>query len=526
MAWTILERIIGLGDVPQGFCGNPYVDNPLASYTRNAYATNPNRAEFVNAMLIDDYAFNWHDVTVGQTLTISLKDGYWIKVERQVSNYYQVTSNLPGVNAAGVSTVFNFLYFAAWLDPAQEKAAMGYYGWYSPIDYSPGYVPLSSSASSELYQILTSMLPPEPPTDPYAPGGTSEPSEPNGTFEPTEDDVDIPSTPTYNLGISHLLTAYVCDLNEINTFADYMWDNAASLAGIDKVIFGNVADCVLSVHMLPFEVSHEETASTVTVGNYPTTVQLKRATVQFVDVDCGSISLAPFWASYLDFNPLCKMTLMLPYVGEVSIDPDEVYQEIGGEAKATALNVLYRVDILTGALVCFVRVTRKKSDGSTTYPIVIGQYAGTCSLSIPISQSDFTQVKNAVFNAAMATLSLATAAASGGLTAPEAVGAAGAAVCTTANNIGNGKLRISHSGGLAGSSGFMGIQKPYLIIKRAKQSLPENFGDFRGYPLNVTKVLGECTGFTAVSEITLDAIPLTREELSELREILRGGIFI
>ena len=88
------------------------------------------------------------------------------------------------------------------------------------------------------------------------------------------------------------------------------------------------------------------------------------------------------------------------------------------------------------------------------------------------------------------------------------------------------KLKVSHSGGLTGASGFMGAQIPYVIIHRPRQSVPENFNQYGGYPSNITMTLADCSGFTSVRTCVYDGLPFTDAEIKELDDILKGGVFI
>lgn len=372
----------------------------------------------------------------------------------------------------------------------------------------------SDVSSSNLYYYLHLgiPIPPTPPgpnVNPYADGDFSEPSgDPTGDYDDTSDVISVPSVPSFNLGITSLINVWVPSTTDINNLANYLWSNF-DLTDPTKTLskmFTDPLSYILSLHMLPFTVD-SSTAITVTLAGLATTVSMPPATVQFKDIDCGSVTINEYWGNYLDYT-YTKIVLCLPFCGQVDLDPDEVMGQ--------TIKVKYRVDIITGAFVCFVYIDGDK---------VLGQYAGNCAAQIPISAADFSRLNAAVLGVAGAAASAFGSAALGGQ-GGMLNGASGGLISSIAANSQNAKVRAQHSGGLTGAPGFMGIQKPYLIIHRPRQSVPEDYEQFKGYPSNVTMQLSSCTGFTSVREIKLNGLPFTDGELTELKSILEGGVIL
>lgn len=77
-----------------------------------------------------------------------------------------------------------------------------------------------------------------------------------------------------------------------------------------------------------------------------------------------------------------------------------------------------------------------------------------------------------------------------------------------------------------GSSGFMGELRPYLIITRPIQVLPEQFGELNGYPLEVSVELGNLKGFVKVENIRLDNMDATDDEKHAITKQLMDGVFL
>ena len=358
--------------------------------------------------------------------------------------------------------------------------------------------------------------------DPYENGGYSIQDGGGGDFDDSSDVIALPSTPALNLSLNHFISAYVPSINDINDLADWIWGNYDKFDSTKVLgkIFTEPMESILSLHMLPFTPA-SSTAIAVTIGNFATGLTMKPLTLQFTDIDCGSLSFTEFWGNYLDYNPYTKIVLCLPFVGQVDLDADEVMGK--------SVSVKYRVDNLTGAFVCFVYIDSDK---------ILGQYSGECMLQVPVTAGSY-----AAMNAAIATIACTAAASFGGATAAAIGGgyggmigvekglqmggqALGETLASGASNVNGMKLQVSHSGALTGTAGFLGVMKPYAIIHRPRQCVPEHYNEMAGYPSNITKTLGDCSGFTSVRTMVYDGLPFTDGEILALDSILKGGIII
>ena len=428
----------------------------------------------------------------GNTVTLYGIDSYGRKRDCVISAY------VDPVNGYGYP-LYNLS--VARPDPEDKTGNSGTpHGWY-PSDRTT----FNEYRYYFYIMLMNVYTPPEPGTDPYEEGGISEVQTPDGSYDDTSDSITIPGAPQLNLSLNHFISAYAPNAQQLDDLADFLWGD---YSGIDRHIakfFADPTDAIISLHMLPFE-PPSSTAIEVTIGRYGTSVQMDPLTAQFKDVDCGSISILPYWDNYLDYNPFTRLTLALPYVGEVQLDPDEVMGQ--------TVSVLYRVDCLTGAFVCFVSIPDK----------ILAQYTGTCALSVPISSANYAQANSAILNAATQAVGAAAGVAMGGGAA--VLTDAGLGAASTALNVSNAKVNHSHSGALGGTAGFLGTQTPYIIIHRARQSVPQDANKYYGYPTNVTMSLDSVVGFTAIKYVILDDVPFTKEELDELRGILASGISI
>lgn len=345
---------------------------------------------------------------------------------------------------------------------------------------------------------------PVPSSDPYSDGGYSTGTDTGtGTFDDTSESVPLPTTYALSATASGIMSQYVLTEANLAAFGSWLW-NGGTIVDDLKHFFQSPMEAIFSVGILPFTPS-DTTPYNVYVGALAATgVQggLVGDTVE--KISCGSITFDGYYGGALDYNPYTKIELFLPYCGTLSLNADEVMGH--------TISVDYYCDTITGDCVAFVSDEER----------VLHQVRGNCFIQIPLAARDFTALYSSAI-AAIGTIAagLATAA-SGGLSAPVAVGMGS----SMAANAMNAKTHIARAGGVSGMAGFMSIQTPYVIMSIPNQCLPEFQNDFQGYPLFVTKRLGDFSGFTKVYEIHLDGLDCTDAEAKEIYELLKGGVVL
>lgn len=317
------------------------------------------------------------------------------------------------------------------------------------------------------------------------------------------DPIAIPDVPSVSVADSGFITLFNPTVAQLKSLADFMWSSEFDIS-LFKAVHGNPIDCILGLSLVPVAVPNESTATAVTVGNIPTTVSMYKATSQYVELDCGTITLPEFFAAYLDYAPYTKIEIYLPYVGYRQLDVDNVVnKEIG---------VKYHVDILSGACVAYVT-----TNGSVMY-----QFTGNCAEQIPITSVSYDSMISTVVSMAAA---LGAAVATKGASAA-VQGMAGATVAgAAAGAVMNQKPDISKGGAIGGASGLLSVQKPYLIITRPIQCVPEAQAGFEGYPSFITDRLGNFSGYTVVEAVHVE-VPCTDAESMEIESLLKGGVIL
>lgn len=359
--------------------------------------------------------------------------------------------------------------------------------------------------------------------DPYDPDDPEDPIGGWGDHDDSSDPIDIPSLPSLSAIDAGFITLYNPTVGQLNALANYMWSSPLQIWDNVKKIVADPMDCILGLSIVPVT-PITGTMKPITVGDVPTGVDARPITSQYIEVNCGTINIGEYWKAYLDYEPYTKAELYLPYIGTHPISVDDIMGK--------TIKVVYHVDLVSGACTAYV-----KCGASVLYSFI-----GQCASSIPIGGNDWTSVISGALTIATAIGSMV---ASGGASAPmagEAAGgeAAGAAVeaaktkaamirtvggaASTAVNV--LKPSIGKSGSMSGTGGLMGIQKPYLILTRPRQAVPASQNHFMGYPSFMTSVVGSLSGYTEMEYIHLEGINATDNELAEIEQLLKGGVYL
>lgn len=330
--------------------------------------------------------------------------------------------------------------------------------------------------------------------DPFKPGGTSKPGGGNGDWDDRKDPIDIPPLPSTGVVDTGFVGLYNPTLTQVKELATYMWDSSAFDRDAFLKIFGNVMDAIIAFNAYPFNVPNVG-ARAIRVGNNATPVYANVCSSQYVEIDCGTLTIPEYFGAYLDYSPFTKMELYLPGIGVRSVSADEV---IGKPVK-----IVYHCDVFTGQAICFVKCGES----------VLYSYECNLALHLPFNASDYSTMMAALvtggFNAAMN---------------PSASGAS--SLASTAIDVCFQKQPIQKSGGMGGSSAVIGNKKPYFIITRPNQCVPEEQYNFTGYPTFTTQLIGSCKGYLEVEEVHLDNMAALEDEKIEIENLLKGGVLV
>lgn len=500
----------------------------LYGFALCTYATYPSAFNF---QLVPDYTYiQYPENNVLTAVMNTLAQGYTGEIRFIVTNntsdnyfYYKRTSGISGYYVFGMITDYytpggsyticqfpsdgtssytgQLAVFNQYVNTPTEGVYSSWFGKYtSNNNYylygNVGWWGGTHSSMAALLRLIGMSPGPDPTQDPYNSGGITDVGGGDGDFNNTSDNIDIPSLPTLTVSETGFITLFNPSVTELQALASYMWSNPLFDISAWKKIFADPMNAILGLSIVPVDVPSSITAN-VKVGNISTGITMPVASTQYVTIDCGSIQLKEFWGGYLDYSPYTKVDIYLPYCGIHPLDTDDIMTK--------TINVVYHIDILSGACCIYI-----KCDGSILYTFI-----GQCSSSIPITGDNWTNMVNGVISAAKSIGSMvATAGASAGKEIPN--------LASTAVN--NMKPAIEKSGSLVGTGGLLACQKPYLIITRPRQALPDKQNRFMGYPSFLSVELSSLKGYTEVESVHLENIGATDNEIKEIETLLKSGV--
>ena len=169
------------------------------------------------------------------------------------------------------------------------------------VDVATGYAPISGyfriergATSSNAYLVAGDTIAGKfyhVSSDPYGdfpnpgdeyPGG-------GGTPRGEGDIIDFPTTPAISAADSGFITLYNPSLAQIQALAAYMWSGPFDLSSFKK-IFADPMDCILGLSIVPVQVPNGGVKQ-ITVGNISTGIAVSTAATNYVELDCGSVTV-------------------------------------------------------------------------------------------------------------------------------------------------------------------------------------------------------------------------------------------
>ena len=322
------------------------------------------------------------------------------------------------------------------------------------------------------------------------PSGPTGPSEPGGG----DGDQDDPSDPVPIDDIidglsSDFVKLYKITKANLTALSEYMLQDDF-LTNIKK-LYADPMDAIISLNTFPINATG--TAGVITTSGVSTGINAIQINNSIIDIDCGTVALKEYWGSFLDYET--KISLFLPYVGIQSISTDDFMNDI--------IHVIYRVDLLSGGFVVFV----KNSKG------IVHQTTGNMAYHMPVTSIDYSRMFSALITGAV------------GIAGNAATGNAAGAVTGTMSTIQNFHPQVQMSGNFGGNTGICSNKKPYLIIERPVPNVPANYSAIKGNTSNVSVTLGNCSGFTQISDMQIKYISATDAEKEQILNLLTSGVY-
>lgn len=344
----------------------------------------------------------------------------------------------------------------------------------------------------------------EPNEDPFE---DSTPMPYNPTIDDTSDTIGLPSDPTVGVTDAGFINVYNPGPRTLAGLGDVLFPQVTLSTDIPQMLYQltqvmanqNLINYVIDCHVIPVA-PVVSGASNIKVGYNNTGIAAPNVASDYVNFSCGSLSIAEYFSGFQDYQGT-RSKIYLPFLGFVDTKP-EFWQ-------AGTIAIDYKFNVIDGSFMCFIRSTSSKSQLSGS---VIAQYSGNACMHFPLTGVNYASMVSGIVGASIA-------AASAGSASP-ALGAAWSA----ANSLAQGG-NVQQSNGYNSTSALLGVRVPYLMIERVCPAYPTNYSHDKGFPSNISTGLAFVSGFTVIEDIDLSGIPLTQEELEELRGLLKEGVY-
>ena len=394
---------------------------------------------------------------------------------------------------------------------------------------------MSIGQKEELFRYIVQQEDPEPISpDPYNPIPKSATGGAGGDFDfTTSDDIDYPSLPTLSAVSTGFISLWTPSETQMLKLAEYMWNADILTIEFWKKLFVNPLDLIYGLNLIPLDLSAIspsiiDSTQNVVMGLIDTKIAMDHLNTQWIEFDCGSITIDETWGAYLDYDPYTKLEIYLPYCGTHPLKVDDFMPG--------SISVKYHIDLLTGSCVAMVKSTKSNDHGDVLDSIVY-QFMGNCATQVPVTAAQYSDAVRSAISIA-ASIGSMVAVGVGGAAAAGAAKTAGASThigmntlsrelnlgASAVENVMNLKPSIERSGAIGSSGGMLAVQTPYLILTRPRQARPDSQNVYTGYPSFITETLGDLNGWTIVQAIHLDNIPCTSEELDEIDGLLKAGV--
>ena len=430
---------------------------------------------------------------------------------------YRVTVNL--------ANKINFLGFI--IDEENEVAALNIITrgtdtilGYRYVDYNTPGATMSAEDMHLLYVWLKgSALTPEEDPDPI------------DSFEDSEGDgggdlIDRINNPVPTPGLSYLsaydtgfMSQWVIGKSALKELSDFLW-SSNFWENVGK-FFNDPREIIMGLTISPVYPKQLAASSEIKAGGISTGVNGSRLTKQIERYDLGRVKIdkrlnlkdsetqkdSELGGIYFDYSPFTELKLYLPFCGEHTLDTSDCIGK--------TLHLEYTVDHITG--ICCAHLTIEGNSDECHY-----NFTGQMGINIPLSSEDYSGIFHALLSSGAAIGGAIATIASGGMTAPMAVGATANAI----SNISNMGRDVQYTSGGGSISGSMASEYPYITVIEPDPFMATNQKHYTGYPCFGTHKLKNMRGYTKISAIHLDGLSCTEKEREAIRAQLANGVII
>lgn len=307
---------------------------------------------------------------------------------------------------------------------------------------------------------------------------------------------------------AHGLHIYALSLGQYNDLYAEMWSTQLSRQLRDTKY--SPMQGIGSLHKMACESPAEPTAVNIRLAGATLKTTGYIVQSQFVKTVFPAVQISRYSGTFLDFAPHTKISVHLPYIGTVSVDPDVC---VGG-----SLQVCYIFDVLQGNCCAIIKYTDRFGQSD-----IYGSYTGNCAYQSIVSGSDngFPAVRGAVQTLATGAVSLAE----GNL------GGAAVAALSAGTSLATAEHSFSRTGNTSGNAAALGTTDLFVTVTSPQDvNTIEGETNYRvkntGYPAAGGGTVGMYSGNWLQGIVHAEIPGATAAEKTEIEQRLRGGLYV
>ena len=306
---------------------------------------------------------------------------------------------------------------------------------------------------------------------------------------------------------------YIPSKEQFNNWltALYSEDLLTKLENLPRDIDG-IQDLILGYNILPVKLTKDSSSilyfgffdylSEITAWN---SLEFDYTDKKNIEVDMGEITIDRVWDNFLDFSPYTSIKIYLPFIGEQTLDNDDIMGKV--------IHLKYNIELLTGNCTAYILV-----NNSVHY-----QFTGNCLYQIPLASNDFAEIKNNYIQNIASSISKMTIS---DFSKDDQAGAVSGLATNTAALVTQKPRAGDKANCLSGNSAYNNLPYPYITFTRRLPAAPKNYGHNNGFVCLKTLKIEDLKGYTEIAKIHLEGLPFTDNELKELETILQEGVIL
>ena len=306
---------------------------------------------------------------------------------------------------------------------------------------------------------------------------------------------------------------YIGSVGTITTLASYLNTPGSPLD------FGNLfvspEEYIVSVRAYPFNLTKlskvSPSTTTIKLGVEDSGVSAKTLNSPLPSLNLGTYIFKNKYNNYLDYAPYTKITVWLPYIGFVELDPNEVL--------GNPISFDYQFDLDSGEVTACISYVKSSRN------CLIKTASAKIGIDIPLGSTNAREIQKNLFTTATSIVGTS-------LIMPYTKGFGTAMVGLSATkqtkDVFNA-FQVHYQKGNASIQGINALSQPqsiYIIYER--NELVYSPLQTKGKPLMEMKKLSTLHGYTEVERFTdsMDFGTATSDEVNLIKNYLQTGVYL